>query len=69
MCVFQICELASHLSDTFRAEHPELPWHQIRGMRNLFAHDYGNMDTTGIWETACEDIPAVEAFCRSFIEK
>ena len=68
MCIFQICELANHLSDAFRAEHPELPWHQIRGMRNLFAHDYGNMDVAGIWETACEDIPVIEAFCRENLE-
>ncbi len=64
MCLFQICELSNHLSDSFRAEHPEMPWRQIRGMRNLFAHDYGNMDTISIWETVCNDIPVIEDFCR-----
>ena len=64
MCLFQICELANHLSDQFRKEHPELPWQQIRGMRNLFAHDYGHMDKAGIWETACNDVPVIEEFCR-----
>lgn len=68
MCLFQICELACHLSDEFRAGHTELPWHQIRGMRNLFAHDYGNMNTDSIWETSCNDIPVIEEFCRSLLE-
>ena len=68
MCVFQICELANHLSEAFRDEHKELPWRQIRGMRNLFAHDYGNMDTTGIWETACKDIPVIEELCRKVLD-
>lgn len=67
MCVFQICELANHLSDDFRNNHPELPWHQIRGMRNLFAHDYGNMDVVSIWETACRDIPVIAVFCKEHI--
>lgn len=64
MCVFQICELMNHWSDDFRNAHPEIPRQQIRGMRNLFAHDYGNMDTVSIWETACQDIPEIEMFCR-----
>lgn len=68
MCVFQICELANHLSDDFRNSHPELPWHQIRGMRNLFAYDYGNMDVVSIWETTCQDIPVIEKFCRNNLQ-
>ena len=67
MCLFQICELANHLSETFRQEHPELPWQQIRGMRNLFAHDYGNMNRNSIWITACEDIPKVQQFCEELL--
>ena len=67
MCLFQICELAGHLSDDFRSSHPELPWQQINGMRNLLAHDYGNMNTESIWETSCNDIPGIEAFCRAHI--
>lgn len=67
MCLFQICELAGHLSDDFRSSHPELPWQQIKGMRNLLAHDYGNMNTESIWETSCNDIPGIEAFCRAHI--
>ena len=64
MCLFQICELAGHLSDEFRAEHPDLPWTQIRGMRNLFAHNYGGMDADTIWQTLIEDVPVIETFCK-----
>lgn len=69
MCILQICELAGHLSDDFRNSHPELPWHQIRGMRNLLAHDYGNVDINGIWDTSCNDIPVIEQFCRKCIKR
>ena len=67
MCLFQICELSGHLSEDFRNQHPELPWNQIRGMRNWFAHDYGNMDSVSIWNTIAEDIPGIEEFCRKII--
>ena len=65
MCIFQICELTGRLSEDFRAVHAALPWPQIRGMRNLFAHDYGNMALDAIWQTAIEDIPAL---CRALQE-
>ncbi|MBO0768773.1 MAG: DUF86 domain-containing protein [Solirubrobacterales bacterium] len=32
------------LSDRFRAAHPDLPWRQAIGMRNIIAHDYGDLD-------------------------
>lgn len=67
MCLFQICELSGHLSDDFRNSHSEMPWRQIRGMRNLLAHDYGNMNTDSIWDTSCNDIPMIESFCREQI--
>lgn len=67
MCIFQICELANHLTEDLKNAHPELPWNQIRGMRNLFAHDYGNMDMAGIWATSVQDIPEIERFCRNLI--
>ncbi len=27
-----------------RADHPEIPWDDIAGMRDRLAHDYGNVD-------------------------
>ena len=38
------------LSDSFREEHPELPWHQSIAMRNIVAHEYGNLDYEIVWE-------------------
>jgi uncharacterized protein with HEPN domain len=32
------------LSSTFREAHPELPWSQAIGMRNIIAHEYGDLD-------------------------
>jgi uncharacterized protein with HEPN domain len=32
------------LSPEFREVHPELPWRRAIGMRNIIAHDYGELD-------------------------
>lgn len=40
-CAFyvqQIGEYVNDLSGEFVAAHPEVPWHQIRGFRNVIAH-------------------------------
>ena len=67
MCLLQIGELSKQLSAEFRETHSELPWHEIIGMRNHFAHVYGQMDLASIWETAICDIPNVEKFCKEHI--
>jgi len=38
------------LSEKFREDHPELPWHQAIAMRNIIAHEYGNIDYEIVFE-------------------
>ena len=71
MPLMQIGELAKHLSDAFVQSDSATsgtPWRAIKGMRNLFAHDYHSMNYDVIWETATENIPALEAHIRSLME-
>ena len=54
MCLIQIGELAGLLSDEARST--GIPWHAIRAMRNLHAHDYENVDLSVVWDTLENDI-------------
>ena len=38
----------------------DIPWRAIKGMRNLHAHDYENVDLEIVWNTLVEDIPALK---------
>ena len=69
MAEFQIGELSGHLSDDFKERTKnEIPWKEIRGMRNIFAHNYLEMDIERIWEVAAEDISALKEFCKVQLE-
>lgn len=64
-CILQIGELVTHFSDDFISNHSEIPWRQIKAMRNIIAHNYSKMDTEVTWETMKSKIPELLAFCES----
>ena len=63
LCLLQIGELVKKLSDEFTNSQPETPWKAIRGMRNIVAHEYGNIDIDTIWETSEAGIIELRDFC------
>ena len=52
-----IGEAAAALPEDIVSRRPDIPWHLMRGMRNVLAHRYFATETEAIWETATEDIP------------
>jgi uncharacterized protein with HEPN domain len=54
-----IGEATAHLSDVTRREVPALPFRKMRGMRNIVAHDYANVDLGIVWQVATIHIPEV----------
>ncbi len=69
MCILQIGELAGHLSADFRAAHAEMPWREIRGMRNVVAHAYADISFKTTWDTIRTDIPALKDFCIEILSQ
>ena len=69
MSLLQIGELTGHLPEDFReATKATIYWPAIKGMRNLFAHNYGALDIDLVWETAVGDIPMLLEFCNKTVE-
>ncbi|MBN2344312.1 MAG: DUF86 domain-containing protein [Deltaproteobacteria bacterium] len=44
-----IGEAANHLSEATTAANPEIPWAAMVGLRNIIAHDYGEILIERIW--------------------
>ena len=66
LCLMQIGELTIKLSQEFKDGHKEIPWRAIRGMRNVVAHEYGNIDEETVWETAENGTKELKDFCMRF---
>ena len=65
--VLQIGENAGNLSEGFKLKHPQMPWHEIVGLRNVIAHEYGDIDDEVLWEIVTLDIPKLREFCAELI--
>lgn len=39
--------------------HPDIPWKQMRGMRNRMAHGYFEVDLVIVWDTVRHSFPAL----------
>jgi uncharacterized protein with HEPN domain len=64
-----IGEATAHLSEATRARLPALPFRQMRGMRNIVAHDYGHVDVTLVWKAVTEKIPPIRRVLEEFLGK
>jgi uncharacterized protein with HEPN domain len=62
MSLIVIGEAASKVMDDFpdfAANHPEVPWRSMRGMRNRMAHGYFDINLTVVWETVRTALPTL----------
>lgn len=41
-------------------QYPNVPWRQMRGMRNRMAHGYFEIDLDVVWETVEQSMPVLE---------
>lgn len=67
MCILQIGELCKVISDELRNEEKDIPWKSWCGIRDIFAHQYSNMDYEIAWGTIVEDIPTLAAKCKELL--
>ena len=57
MELIQAQEAAKQLSDAFISEIPDLPWPQLRGLRNIIVHEYDAIDADELYRTVTVDVP------------
>lgn len=50
-------EAATRLPEEFRAQHPDVPWRSIIGLRNRLIHAYDEIDLDIVWDILTLDIP------------
>lgn len=55
-----IGEASRALSEDLRRRHPEVPWSEIIGMRNILVHDYFGLDADLVWSAVERDLPGLK---------
>ena len=53
-------EAAYMLTKAFKKSHPEIPWKVVRGMRYVLVHDYANVVSATLYDTAVNDISVLK---------
>ena len=67
--ILQIGELAKNFDDAFIFKNNEVPWKQIKGMRDKVAHGYGTIDKEKVWETALSDVMNLGRYCQTILDR
>ena len=64
-----IGEAAAHLPQAFCADHPEIPWREITGLRNRLIHDYDEVDFDILWTIVEDDLPPLVKQLAALLER
>ncbi|MEL6442050.1 MAG: DUF86 domain-containing protein [Cyanobacteria bacterium J06621_8] len=66
-----IGEAVNQLPDELKEKHPEIPWRQIVGFRNLLAHVYWQVDLATVWTILRPeaDLAALKVVVTKLIEE
>jgi uncharacterized protein with HEPN domain len=56
-----IGEAVRGIPPELESAHPEIPWDDVRGMRNIVIHEYFQVNLSIIWQTIQEDLVSLES--------
>jgi len=62
-------EAASALPDDVRGRQADVPWDEIRGLRNVVVHEYTGVRIDTVWQTICEDLPPLVPLLEAMLEE
>jgi uncharacterized protein with HEPN domain len=62
-------EAAMHVPEDVAARWPDLPWRDMRDMRNFIVHEYFGVNPDVLWGTLTEDLPTVVPVLRRMLKE
>ena len=62
-----IGEATKNLPDAFKAEHPEISWRRMAGMRDKLIHNYFGVDYDLVWSAIIDEIPHLKVKIKTIL--
>lgn len=55
-----IGEAAAKVPQEIQDKYSDIPWYQMKGMRNILIHEYFGVDNEMLWNTIQDDLPKLK---------
>ncbi|MDH3473078.1 MAG: DUF86 domain-containing protein [Rhodospirillales bacterium] len=68
-CLIALGEAVKALSDEVKARHPEIDWRGYGGLRDIFTHQYFQVQLGLVWTTITQELPALREAVREELER
>ena len=62
-----IGEAVKNIPEEIRSQHPDVPWRDMAGLRDIIVHQYFGIKLDVIWKVIQKDLPRVEHLIREIL--
>ncbi|MBI4339691.1 MAG: DUF86 domain-containing protein [Chloroflexi bacterium] len=63
-----IGEATRYVPENVQRSHFNLPWAEMRAMRNILAHEYDRVDLYLVWDTIQENLPSLPSLLQQVLD-
>lgn len=62
-------EATKRISPAFRQQHPQIPWRDMAGMRDIIVHAYDQVDLDVVWDVITQQLIPLQDRLESLISQ
>lgn len=63
-----LAESSQRVSDRLKTSHPDVPWRDIAGFRNVLVHQYLGVDLDYAWRVVEDDVPGLKKRVHAILQ-
>lgn len=64
-----IGEATRHVPSEIQERYPQVPWFEMRGMRNVVIHEYPDVSLPIVWRTITHNLPPIVSMLQNILER